>query len=146
MEERLEARAQVVETGLPVRIVGEAILWATTVAREANVAFAAEPRKRVALVEPEPLLLRRGDQLDHVPVLDVAELERRLDEVITRIEVAGVLDRECEPTRLRVHAQARRLAVPVGERDIEHLDEHVADVTPDPFLEDVDQESAVALR
>src|SRR5512132_634894 len=146
MEERLEARAQVVETGLPVRIVREAILGATTVTREANVAFAAEPRKRVALVEPELLLLRRGDQLDHVLVLDVAELERRLDEVIARKEVAGVLDRERQPTRLRMHTQARRLAVPVGERDIEHLHEHLADVAPDPLLEHVDQESAVALR
>jgi hypothetical protein len=36
--------------------------------------------------------------------------------------------------------------VPVGERDVEHLHEHLADVTPDPLLEDVDKEPAVALR
>ena len=126
VEEGLEARALVVEAGFAVGIVGEPVLRAAAVTGEPHVALLAEAWQRVALVAPELPLLRRGDQLDHVRVLDVAELERRLHEVVAGIEVARVLDREREPTRLRMHAEARRLAVPVGERDIEHLHEHLA--------------------
>ena len=87
-------------------------------AREPNVALTAEPGQRVTLVEPELPLLWRGDQLDHVLVLDVPELERGLHEVVARVQVARVLDRERQPARLRVHAQARGLAVPVRERHV----------------------------
>ena len=49
------------------------------------------------------------------------------------------------PARLRVDAQARRLADPVRERDVEHLHEDLADVPANPLLEDVDQEASVPL-
>ena len=72
-------------------------------------------------------------------------LYSRLDEVVAGVEVARVLEREREPAGLRVDAQARRLADPVGERDVEHLHVHLADVAAHPLLEDVDQEAAVLL-
>ena len=78
-------------------------------------------------------------------LLDVPELVARLDEVVARVEVARVLEREREPARLRVDAQPRRLADPVRERDVEHLHVHLADVASHPLLEDVDQEAAVLL-
>ena len=56
-----------------------------------------------------------------------------------------MLEREREPARLRVDAQPGRLADPVGERDVEHLHVHLADVAAHPLLEDVDQEAAVLL-
>ncbi len=43
----------------------------------------------------------------------------------------------------RVDAEARRLADPVGERDVEHLHVHLSDIAPHPLLEDVDQEASV---
>ena len=45
-----------------------------------------------------------------------------------------------------MHAEARRLAVPVRQRDVEHLHEDLADVAPHPLLEHADQERAVLLR
>ena len=56
-----------------------------------------------------------------------------------------MLEREREPARLRVHAEARRLADPVRERDVEHLHVDLADVASHPLLEHVDQEAAVLL-
>ena len=56
-----------------------------------------------------------------------------------------MLEREREPTRLGVHAEPGRLADPVRERDVEHLDVDLADVASHPLLEDVDQEAAVLL-
>ena len=41
---------------------------------------------------------------------DVAELVRRLDEVVAGVEVARVLQRQRESARLRVDAEPRRLA------------------------------------
>ena len=57
-----------------------------------------------------------------------------------------MLERERQAAGLRVDAEARRLADPVRERDVEHLHVHLADVAPHPLLEDVDQEAAVLLR
>src|SRR5213078_478549 len=59
VEKRLVAGAEVVEAGVAVGRLDEAVLRAAAVAGEAHVALEAEPRQRVALVEPEPLLLRR---------------------------------------------------------------------------------------
>ena len=56
-----------------------------------------------------------------------------------------MLERERQPARLRVDAEAGRLADPVGERDVEHLHVDLADVAAHPLLEDVDQEAAVLL-
>src|SRR3954466_15433207 len=67
----------------------------------------------------------------------------RLDEVVARVDVARVLEREREPARLGVDAEARRLADPVRKRNVEHLDVHLADAAPPPFPEDVDQDPAV---
>ena len=114
-------------------------------ARETDVAVEAVLRQRVPLVEAELHLPLRGDERQQVRLLDVAEAVARLDEVVARIDVAGVLEREREPARLGVHAEPGRLADPVRERDVEHLDVDLADVAPHPFLEDVDQEAAVLL-
>ena len=91
----------------------------------------------------EALLLLGGDELEHVRLTDVSEEVARLDEVVARVEVAGVLEREREPARLGVDAQPGRLAVPVGEGNVEHLHVHLADVAAGPFLEHVDQEPPV---
>ena len=56
-----------------------------------------------------------------------------------------MLEREREPAGLGVDAEAGRLADPVRERDVEHLDVDLADVAAHPLLEDVDQEAAVLL-
>ena len=56
-----------------------------------------------------------------------------------------MLEREGEPARLEVDAEARRLADPVRERDVEHLHVHLADVASHPLLEDVDEELPVLL-
>jgi hypothetical protein len=57
-----------------------------------------------------------------------------------------VLERECEPAGLAMHAQAWRLPDPIGQRRVEHLHIHRRDVAPDPLLEDVDEEPSVPLR
>ena len=57
-----------------------------------------------------------------------------------------MLEREREAAGLGVDAEARRLADPVRERDVEHLHVDLADVAAHPLLEDVDQEAAVLLR
>src|SRR6478752_977757 len=44
-----------------------------------------------------------------------------------------------------MHAQPGGLAVPVGERHVEHLHVHLADVAAHPLLENVDQEASILL-
>ena len=83
VEERLEAWTQVVQAGFPVRRRDEAVLRATAVAGEADVALEAVPRQGVALVEPELPLLRGRDELEHVGERDVPELVVGLHEVVT---------------------------------------------------------------
>ena len=145
VKERLVAGAQVVQARLAVRCVDEAILGAAAMAGEADVALAAEGWEPVALVQAELPLPLRADQVEHVGVVDVAEPVPRFHEVVTAVEIAGVLQREREATRLRMDAKPGWLTVPVGERDVEHLHEHLADVAAHPLLEDVDQKPAILL-
>jgi hypothetical protein len=143
VEEVLIARAEVVEPRLALRCRDEAVLRATAVAGEADVAVEAVLRQRLALVESELPLLRRAHQLEHVRHLDVAELVPGLDEVVAGVEVAGVLECEREAAGLGVDAEAGVLTCPVGERHVEHLHVDLTHVAADPLLEDVDQEAAV---
>jgi len=130
MEEELERRAEVVQARLAVGSSGKAILRAASMAGEANVTLAAVARERVALVKAELPLLLGGNQIDEVPVGDVAQQVARLDEVIARVDVTGVLKREREPTGLTMHAQARTLPDPVRQRRVEHLHIHARDIAP----------------
>ena len=143
VEEGLVPGAQVVEPGLTVGRLDEAVLGAAAVAGEPDVARAAVGGQGVALVEPEAALLFGRHELGHRGLRDVAELVRLLDEVVARVEVAVVLQGEGGAAGLRVDAQRRRLAVPAGQGDVEHLDVDLADVAADPLLEDPDEERAV---
>src|SRR6476620_5409764 len=78
--------------------------------------------------------------------LDVSEQVARLDEVIARIEIAGMFQCERQAAGFRVDAQTWGLPDPVGECDVEHLDVDLADVASDPLLEDIDQEAPVLRR
>ena len=69
-----------------------------------------------------------------------------LDEVIAAVQVAVVLERELQAARLGVDAHPGRLADPVGQRGVERLHEHAADVAPHPLLEHVDHEPPILLR
>jgi len=112
------------------------------VAREADCTVAAVLRQRVALDEPESPLLLRGHELQHVHLLDVAEQVPGLDEVVARVEVPVVLERHRAAARLGEDAHRRRCPQPRRQRRIEHLHVDSADVTLNPFVEDVDQEPA----
>ncbi len=114
-------------------------------AGEADVAVEAVLRQRVELVPAELALGGRRDQLGHRRLGDVAELVALLDEVVARVDVAVVLHRQ-RPTAGRLEdAQPAGLAVPVGQRDVEHLDIDLADVPADPFVEDRVEERPVLL-
>ena len=145
-EEVLIAGAEVVLAGFAVGGGGEPVLGAASVAGEPDVAIPAVPGQGVVLVLPELPLLGQDDQFEHVLVLDVAEQVAGLDIVVAGVQVTGVLQGELMPAGLGVHAHPARLAVPVRQRGVEHLHVHGADVTADPLLEHVDQESPVLLR
>jgi hypothetical protein len=57
----------------------------------------AVARERVGLRAAERPLLLGGDELEQVAVGDVAGPCRGLDEVVARVDVAGVLGRERQP-------------------------------------------------
>ena len=108
--------------------------------REAHIAVQAILRQRVELVASEFQLLIRGDQFNHVRLIDVAQLVLRLHEVIARIQIAVVLQRQRRAARLGEHTQPRRLAIPVRQRHIEHLHVDFTDVVPHPLFKYADQE------
>ncbi len=139
--------AQVVEPGLPVRRGQEPVLGALAVAREPDVALAAHPRQRVPLGRPERLLLRRPHQVHHRQLPDVPQAVLRLHEVVARVQVAVVLQRETGPARLVEHAQPgpRRPEV-VPDRRLERLHVHAPDVVVDPLVPDRRQEPPELLR
>src|SRR5262245_42642610 len=136
MEEGLVSGAEVVPPRVAVWRQGESVLRTAAVAGESYVAFAAIRRQSVPLVEPEPTLLLGGDELQHVRLPDVPEPVARFHEVVARVEVAVVLECKRLSARLRVDAETRGLVGPVCERDVEHLDIDLSDVSTNPLLED----------
>ena len=75
-------------------------------------------------------------------LVDVAELEAWLDEMVAGVEVAVVLQRRSVAAGRRMDAQ--QVAAEEGlQRDVEELHEHLAHVVAHPFLEHVDEEAAV---
>ena len=79
-------------------------------------------------------------------LLDVAQQILRLDEVVARVEVAVVLERQGAAARLVENAHRRRQADPRRQRGVEHLHEHASDIRADPFVEDADQKAPPLLR
>lgn len=79
-------------------------------------------------------------------VVDVAEQVAGFDVVVAGVQVTGVLQGESAAAGPGVHAHPADLAVPVGQRSVEHLHVDGADVAADPFLEHLYQGSAVLGR
>jgi len=104
VEEGLVASAQIVQPRLTVGRQQEAVLRAAAVTGKAYVTVQAELGESGQLVQAELPLLRRRDELDHRRLEDVAQAVVGLDEVIARIQVAVVLQRERVAARRRVDA------------------------------------------
>ena len=77
-----------------------------------------------------------------MPLADVPPQVGRLDEVVAGVDVAVPLHRQGRAAGGGVDAQARGLAVPVAQGDVEQLHEDLADVAPYPVFEDADEEGA----
>ena len=146
VEERLVAGAQVVQPGLAVGRRDEAVLRALAVAGEANVALAAVAGSVSRLASPNCALLlaRRRARACAPPGCCRAGSSARRSGRTNRGRRCARAPARCRTSPRRCTSTAARR--PSGERRIEHLHEHLADVASDPFVEDVDQEAAPTAR
>ena len=108
VEEVFEAGAQVIQArftiwGWPHSGVrsDEAVLGTFAVAGETHVAIQAVLGQAIQLVLAKLQLLGRGDHLDHVLLLDVAQKVVGFDEMVAGVEVAVVLDGQALARRSR---------------------------------------------
>ncbi len=130
--------------GLAVGRERKSILWTTPVAKPFDLATLALCRERIAFVIAELSLLGRGHKFHEVRFVNVAELVARFDEMIAGIHVAVVFERRAISAGGGVDAQ--KMAAEISfQRDVEHLNENLANVVPDPFFEDIHEEAAVLL-
>jgi len=81
----------------------------------------------------------------HVRLLDIAQQEGWLDEVIAGVQVAVVLQGEGVATGVLEDAQAG-LADPVSQGGIEGLHEDLAHISAHPLIEDRHKKTPVLLR
>ena len=147
MKEVLEAGAQVVEARLAVGRQNKPVLGTLAMTGEAHVALPAETRQRIAFVKAELDLLRRGHQLDHVRVPDVAQQIVRLHEVIARIQIAVVLDGQPRAAGGVEDAHAGiGQTQPVAQRRLEGLHVDRSYIATHPLVKDCAQEAAKLLR
>ena len=120
------------------------MLGALAVAGEKPFALKAFGRELVALVDAEGCLLVRTHHLGDRLFGDVAEKVVLVNEMVARVEVAIVLDDGIAAAGLGECAGAGHLPDPSGQGGVEIGDEYAADIVPDPIIEYVAEESAVA--
>jgi len=137
VEEILVPGTEVVEPRLAIGGGEEAILGASSMTGEAHITVLAVERQRVALIGPELALLRRGHQLQHMFLTDVAQQIVGLDKMITGVEIAIVLHGQRVAAGFIENANPRGGHLqPVGQGRLKGLDKHPAHVMHHPFIED----------
>ena len=92
MEKILEPGAQVIQPRFASGRRGKAIFGTFAVTGKVHITIPAILRQGISLVPTEFHLLRRGHQLTHMGVLNVAQVVRRLDKMITGIQVPVVFE------------------------------------------------------
>jgi len=146
VEEALVTGAQVVQPGFAIRGLDEAVFGTFAMASKTHIAVQAVLRQVFAFIQPEPGLVLGADHLQHVLLPDVAQQVIRLDEVVTGIQVAIVLECQAVTASLIENTHARRTHPhPVAGGRLEGLHKHFAHVILDPLIEDLDQEAAKLL-
>ena len=81
-EEGLVARTQVIQSGLPIGRLDEAVLGTLAVAGETHLALTAVLWQAITLVQAKLPLPVRGHQFDHMLLCNVAEQILRFHKVI----------------------------------------------------------------
>ena len=120
------------------------MLGAFSVAGEKPFALKAFGGELVPLVDAEGGLLVRAHHLGDRLFGDVAEEIILIDKMVARVEVAVVLDDGIAAAGLGEGAGAGHLPDPSGQSGVEISDEYAADIIPDPIIEYVAEEPAVA--
>ena len=144
VEEQLVSGAQVVQPRLAIWGMDEAVARAFAITGEQHFALAAVLGQAVELVLSEFTLLVRRNQLDQVSLLNIAQQECWLDEVVAGVQVAVVFQGEGVAAGGLEDAQAG-LAHPVCQCGVKGLHEDLAHVAPHPLVEDGDEEMPVLL-
>ncbi|MCY1501487.1 hypothetical protein D9M68_355640 [compost metagenome] len=141
----LVRRAQVVQAGFAIGRGHETVLRAFAMAGEAVVAVAAISRQRLFLGRAEGLLRGGSEESGGIVSLDVAQSVLRVHVVIAGVEAAVMLDDRRLATTRGEQADRRWQLAPGGQCpfEVHHVD--LADILAHPFVEDGDQEVAIAL-
>ena len=141
-EEFAVAGAEGVQAGLAGFRAVETVLGAFAVAEVQVLAGAAFARQAIALGDAEPDHRVGLHHFRDAVLADVAQQVLGVNKVITGIEVAVVLEDGVLAAGLAIDAEPRGDAAPAGERGVEEVDVVLADIAPDPFVEDVTHEFA----
>jgi hypothetical protein len=141
-EKQLQARTEIVLTGLAVARECEPVLWTAAIAKRSDLATLALRSERIALVISELALFGRGDELQHVSLVNISQLITRFDEMIAGVEIAVVLQGRSVAAGRGVDTE--QMTAEIGfERHVEELNVNTAHVVTYPLLEDIYQETAV---
>lgn len=139
-EKGLISGTEIIQAGLSVRRVYEAVARTLPVARKSYFAFAAVPRKGIALRVAEGTLPVRRHQLQKVLLLDVPQPEPGFDKVIAGVEIAVVLQSQGVAAGFGKDAQRGGQFQQGRKSRFEQLDKDkdVADVARDPLVKNAD--------
>ena len=140
VKEQLVAGAQVIYPFLLARGLDKAVARAFALAGEAHITLPAGTGQALAFLQPELALAGRTDQFAYGRLQDIPQAMRRLDEVITGVQVAVMFQHQAQAAGLLKDAHIGRQTVPAGQGGIEGLHEHPAHIPPDPLIENLHQE------
>ena len=142
VEETVVTLAQVIEAGIAISIVDEAVLGTLSMTGKFIATFHALKRKGTMLDVAELLLFRPIEHLGESLLANVAKFILGEDKMIARIDVSVIFHHAGMSTIAGKDTDARRHTTPVGKRAVEEFDENMTHVVSHPLVEKGDEEIA----
>jgi hypothetical protein len=141
-KEQLQPGAEVVLTLLAISRERKPVLRTSTVAEEPDFATLTLGGECVALVISELALFGRSDEFEHVSLMNIAELELWLDEMVAGVEIAIVFQRG--PIAAGRGVNTQQVPAEIGLKgNVKELNVNPSYVVTYPLLEDIDEELTV---
>jgi hypothetical protein len=129
--------AKVIKPGFSIGGFNEAVLGTLPIARKEEITFPAKPGQGIPFVLPELSLFFRDCESGHGGLQDVSQEVLRLDEVVTGIQIAIVLQSHAQTAGSPENADGSCPTKPARQSSIKIEYKRQSDITLNPIVKNL---------